>query len=105
MTVVPPYKSFSPSDFWFGCVQRLRQSVVGLAAQCTINVAGFNANGQEVASAVYTFTPALDPTGQASMIHAILPDTFHVPLSKMTMIEDGLTSSLWIDNLIYDISN
>lgn len=81
------------------------QGAVMLAAQCTVTVAGFAAkDGQEVAVASFTFTPPPKPIEQVPMIHAVLPDSFHVPLYNVTMIQTGLTNSLWIDNLVYYIT-
>ena len=81
------------------------EGTVGLATQCTVTVAGFaKKGGQEVAIASYTFSPPPNPVGQVAMIHAVLPDSFHVPLYNVTMIQSGTTNSLWIDNMIYNIT-
>lgn len=103
-TVASPYKIFSPLDFWFGCVARLMQGTAMLATQCTITVSGFAKGGQEVATASFTFTPPFNPIGQVPMINAIQPDSFHVPLYNVTIIQTGEINSLWVDNLVYLIT-
>lgn len=105
-TVAPPYKSFSPLDFWFGCVGRTMEGTVQLATQCTITVAGFaEKDGQEIAVPNFTFTPPVSPIAKVPMIYAVLPDSFHVPLYNVTIIQSDLINSLWIDNLVYNIRN
>lgn len=80
------------------------EGTVQLAAQCTITIAGFAIkDGQEVGVASFTFAPPLNLLGKVPMIHAVLPDSFHVPLYNVTIIRSGLINSLWIDNLVYNI--
>lgn len=103
-TVVPPYKDFIPLDFWFGCVARTMQGAVELATNCTVTITGYAAKtGQKVAVTNFTFTPPLDPIGKVPMIHVVLPESFHVPLLKVTMIQTGVINSLWIDDMAYNI--
>lgn len=58
LTVAEPYTSFGLTDFWFACAAHTGESLVGLAAQCTVTVAGFErSSDKEVAVASFTFTP------------------------------------------------
>lgn len=58
-TLIPaaPYTSIGLIDLWFACVVHTGQGAVVVATQCTIVVAGFNDQNEEVTSASYTFTP------------------------------------------------
>ncbi|KAM0805812.1 hypothetical protein BDR22DRAFT_906423 [Usnea florida] len=104
-SVASPFKSFSPLDFYFGCTLRTDEGVLGVATQCTITVAGFTAgNNKEVALASFTFTPPDSPVTPVSMIHAVLPDSFKMPLYNVTMIQDNKLAALKIDNFHYDVS-
>ena len=81
------------------------QGAVELATECTVTITGFAANNdQKVAVTNFTFTPPLDPIGKVPMIHVELPESFHVPLFKVTMIQTGVLNSLWIDDMAYNIA-
>lgn len=78
------------------------EGTVLVAAQCIVTVDGFVKSGQEVALASFTFTPSLDPVSRVTMIHAVLPNTFNVPLNNATMTQTRTITSFWIDNLVYN---
>ncbi|CAD6589722.1 MAG: hypothetical protein ASARMPREDX12_003945 [Alectoria sarmentosa] len=104
-TIVEPYKSFSLSDFYFGCQVRTDERTLVVATQCTITVAGFEANNdEEVALASFTFTPPLEPLTSVPTIHAVLPATFLLPLSNVTIVQSNELADLKVDSLRYDVS-
>ncbi|MCJ1248459.1 hypothetical protein MMC30_005677 [Trapelia coarctata] len=45
MTVASPYRSFTASDFYFGCATNAMQNVATVATGSTINVSGFAKTG------------------------------------------------------------
>ena len=73
--------------------------------RCTITVAGFEANNdEEVALASFTFTPPLEPLTSVPTIHAVLPATFLLPLSNVTIVQSNELADLKVDSLRYDVS-
>ncbi|KAL9577646.1 MAG: hypothetical protein Q9212_006232 [Teloschistes hypoglaucus] len=94
---------FNFYSFWFGCVAPLAQSMGGAAVQCSISVAGFDANNKERAVASYTFTPKLGQELNAPMVQAVLPNTF-VGLHNMTITQSNPTLQvLGIDDAKYSV--
>ena len=81
------------------------QSLTDTLARCTITVAGFKAgNSQEVALASFMFTPPVSPFTPVPMLHAVLPDSFHLPLNNVTIVQSNELAALKIDNLHYNVS-
>lgn len=82
------------------------EGTVVLATECTITVAGSaTKNGQKVAITNFNFTPPFKPIEKVSMICAELPDSFHVPLYNVMIIQTGIINSLWIDDFTYTLKN
>ncbi|KAL8707729.1 MAG: hypothetical protein Q9225_007715 [Loekoesia sp. 1 TL-2023] len=96
--------SFDFYSFYFGCVVPTTVTgAVGVAVQCSILVAGFNAANTEIAVATFTFTPTAAKLVNAPMIQAKLPSSF-VGLHNVTMVQSSPTTQVMlIDDLKYNV--
>ena len=103
MTVKYPgskYKAFDLESFWFYCRLTNPEGELDAPVECAVLVAGFR-DGQEVASASYTFTPTVPQLLVPPMVEAVLPGTFS-GLDNITLIpSDPELQSLHLDNVEY----
>lgn len=104
ITIAAPDQSFAFLDFYFGCVLRTDEGTVGVATECTTTVAGYSATNEQVALAVLTFTPPVDPLTPVPMIHAVLEAEFLLPLHNVTFVQSNTLAALKVDNLHYEVS-
>lgn len=105
ITVVSPFKTFSPKSFWFGCDADLDEGAVNVATQCTIVVTAFKQpGGPEVAVADFTFTPPPDVVTQAPMVQAVLSDGFENVYAVVIVQTGPSTNVLGIDDFQYTVS-
>ncbi|KAL8682409.1 MAG: hypothetical protein Q9186_001530 [Xanthomendoza sp. 1 TL-2023] len=95
--------AFDFRGFYFGCVVPGGQTAGQLARQCSILVAGFNADNKEVAKATFTFTPPADKLTKAPMIEAVLDSSFS-NLHNVTITQTSpATQVLLLDNTRYKL--
>ena len=92
---------FDLFSFWFGCTRPAAQNNVNLATQCTVLVAGFDAQNKEKAVAMFTFTPTATQLTNTPMIQAVLPTGF-TGLHNVTVVQSSPTTQvLQLDNVKY----
>ncbi|KAL8809281.1 MAG: hypothetical protein Q9200_003552 [Gallowayella weberi] len=95
--------AFDLISFYFGCVIPGGQSAAQAATQCTVLVAGFDANNKEVAKATFTFTPPPTNLTKAPMIQAVLDSEFS-KLHNVTIVQTiPATQVLLLDNAVYKL--
>ena len=91
-------KSFDLHSFYFGCGLDSVEGLVGVAAQCTITVAGLR-NEQEVAVASYTFSPLAGET-TVPLIQAVLPAGFTTSQNVTSIQNDPTADAFAADDFV-----
>ncbi|KAL8806676.1 MAG: hypothetical protein Q9182_001204 [Xanthomendoza sp. 2 TL-2023] len=96
--------AFDLISFYFGAVIPGGQTAAQTATQCSILVAGFDANNKEVATATFTFTPPPTNLIKAPMIQAVLDSQKFSNLHNVTITQTSpATQVLLLDNMKYKL--